>query len=400
VSGPGPGLKAAAGRVDITPTGPAYIAGYAPNRLSSGAHDPLSARCLVLESGDLRIALVSCDLLAVPRFQLQKIRAAVRSVAPERLYVAATHTHSGPDTIGQWGPDRRTSGVDQEWMALFRDRVADLVDQTAENLKAAVVSFAASREVPRISKNIRVPRILDTELAVMQVCGRDGAPIGALVNFACHPEVLNNRLISADFPHWLYGRVEGEVGVCLFMNGALGGMVTADFDESTALPGGNWQAAQEIGQALGDRTLELLADAQPIEAPTLDAQQRVFQVPLRNEGFRDLIEAGITGGREGLRGGFLETEVNRITVGPAEFLTLPGEALANVGLYLKRLMAGSPRFILGLTCDELGYILAPEDFGLELYGYETRVSVGPEIEPLMVQHLRSMMRPPANGHPQ
>ena len=35
-----------------------------------------------------------------------------------------------------------------------------------------------------------------------------------------------------DFPHWLYGTVEAKSGgVCLYLNGAQGGMVTADYDE-------------------------------------------------------------------------------------------------------------------------------------------------------------------------
>ena len=83
----------------------------------------------------------------------------------------------------------------------------------------------------------------------------------------------------------------------------------------------------------------------------------------------------------------METEVNRIAVGPAEFLTIPGEALPNIGFYLKRHMKGTPRFLLGLCCDELGYILTPEDYDLQLYKYETSVSIGQQIEPLMVQNL-------------
>src|SRR5690242_8907243 len=82
------GLKAAAGKVDITPTRPAYLAGYGANRRSEGAHDPLSARCLVLESGSVRIAFVSCDVIGVPRRTIEQIRAAVKSVPPNRLYIA------------------------------------------------------------------------------------------------------------------------------------------------------------------------------------------------------------------------------------------------------------------------------------------------------------------------
>ncbi len=387
-----PMLRAAAGKLDITPKTPVYMAGYGINRKSIDAHDALMARCLVLESGKIRIAFVSCDLLGVPRYQIEKIRAMVKSVAPERLFLSSTHTHSGPDPLGQWGPDIQTSGVDQNWMATFREGVAHLVDETAGRLQPAALKFANSKQVPRISKNIRVPRILDTELGVMQVLNaKDGKPISTFVNYACHPEVMNTHRMSADFPHWLYETVEnGGGGVCLYLNGAQGGMVTADFDESTTPKGENWPAAESIGTSLGKRVLELIATAETAPDAPITAERKVFEVPLENPRFRALVALKIFPKAE-MHGNNLVTEVARITIGDAEFLTLPGEVLPNIGIYLKTLMKGRPKFLLGLTGDELGYILTPEDYPLELYSYEASVSVGSQLEPLMVQNLRQLM---------
>ncbi len=385
-------LLAAAGKVDITPTGPAYIAGYGQDRRSIDAHDRLTARCLVLESGKTRIAIVACDLIGLPRYEDQRIRAIVRSVPPEHLFIAATHTHSGPDTVGQWGPDLRTRGVDEAWMRTLRGRVAKLVDSTARKLQPADMRFASRSDLTGISRNIRVARILDTELGVMQLKGlSDGKTIATMVNYACHPEVLNNRHMSADFPHWLYETVEThEGGICLYLNGAQGGMITADFDESTAPRGENWAAAETIGRRLGDYAVAAIDGAHPVADTAITVQRRVFTVPLENRMFRALIKLHVFQG-ETLKSGAVETEVDRIRIGPAELLTIPGEALPNVGFYLKRHMHGQPKFLLGLTCDFLGYILAPEDFGLKLYEYETGVSVGPRIEPLMVGNLLEMI---------
>ena len=387
-------LLGAAGKVDITPDKPAYIAGYEMNRLSAGVHDRLMARCLVLESGGTRIAFVSCDVIGLPRFQIELIRSQIKSVKPAQVYIAATHTHSGPDTLGQWGRDLTTSGVDSIWMASLRDKVAALVESTSSKLQPVGLKFAHTTEVPRISKNSRVPQILDTELGVMQVVGKaDHKPICTYVNYACHPEVLDTRQITADFPHWLYETVESAGGgVCLYMNGAQGGMITADFDETTALKGQNWQAAETIGTSLGKRVNEIIGmtDTLLMEAP-IKTEQRIFAVPLENPKFKALIALKVFSGNM-LKNGDLETEVNRIVIGPAEFITIPGEALPNIGIYLKNHMQGTPRFVLGLCCDELGYILTPEDFDLKLYRYESSVSVGPQIEPKMVHNLLSIMQ--------
>ena len=393
------GLRGAAGRVDITPDKPAYLAGYEMNRLSTGVHDRLMARCLVLESGGVKIAFVSCDVIGLPRYQIEKIRAAIKSVRPAQVFIAATHTHSGPDTLGQWGRDLQTSGVDSEWMANLRTQIASLVEDTSAKCKPVALKFAMTTEVPRISKNSRVPQILDTELGVMQmVSAADNKPVATFVNYACHPEILDTRQITADFPHWLYDTVETNGGgVCLYFNGAQGGMITADFDETTAPKGQNWQAAENIGTGLGRRVLEIIANAQSVSNPAIQTQQRVFTVPLENARFQALVSLNVFP-RDMVKNNLLETEVNRITIGPAEFLTLPGEVLPNIGLYLKHAMRSEPdgkdktKFLLGLCSDELGYILTPEDYFLPLYKYESSVSVGPQIEPLMLQNLLALLK--------
>jgi hypothetical protein len=389
------GLKAAAGKVDITPTQSAYLAGYGMNRRSVKAHDQLMARCLILESGGTRIAFVSCDLIGLPRYQIERIRGMVHAVAPDHLIINATHTHSGPDTMGQWGPDIQTSGVDRAWMSTFQEKVAALVDGLAPQLEPSTVKFADTTDVPRISKNIRVPRILDTELAVLQVASaRNGKPIATVVNYACHPEILNTHEITADFPHWLYQAVErGGGGECLYWNGAQGGMITADYDVKSAPDGENWKAAETIGTDLGRRVLELIKAAEPARDTAIAIQRRVFPVPLDNPRFKALIALKVF--PQGMvKNGEIETEVNRITIGPAELFTLPGEALPNIGFYLKRHMQGKPKFLIGLCCDELGYILTPEDYDLQLYKYETSQSVGEQMGALMVRNLLDLEQMP------
>lgn len=393
-----PELRAAAGKVDITPNGPAYLAGYEQNRKSVDAHDRLMARCLALQYGELKMAIVSCDLIGVPRFETLQIRGMIHSVPSEHVIIAATHTHSGPDTLGMWGPALTASGVDQNWLAELESKIAKLVDETSARMEPVAVRFASTTAVPRISKNIRIPQVLDTELGVMQVLPAGGGkPIATFVNYACHPEILDTRHITADFPHWLYTTVEGDGGgVCLYLNGAQGGMITADYDETTAPKGQNWKAAEEIGTNLGKCALNLISNATIEKSAPITFDRRVYSVPLENDRYKALIALKVFP-NEPLKDGMLETEVCRFTIGPAEFLTLPGEVLPNIGLYLKSLMHGKPRFLLGLTGDFLGYILTPEDFGLKLYTYESHQSVGPQMEPLMVRNLRSMID--AASHP-
>jgi hypothetical protein len=111
---------------------------------------------------------------------------------------------------------------------------------------------------------------------------------------------------------------------------------------------------------------------------------------MTNEGFRQLAKAGVFP-KDFAPDDMIETEVARFTVGPAEFITFPGEVLPNIGLFLKRHMTGEPRFQLGLTCDALGYILTPQDWGLPTYRYETSVSVSEDMGAKMTGNLLAMM---------
>src|SRR5207247_1815362 len=84
--------------------------------LTEKSANPLWARCLVLKSGSETVALVSCDLLGLTRYHTEKIRAGIVRVPREKVLIGCTHTHSGPDTYGQWGPTPTTSGVDTDWL--------------------------------------------------------------------------------------------------------------------------------------------------------------------------------------------------------------------------------------------------------------------------------------------
>jgi len=71
------------------------------------------------------------------------------------------------------------------------------------------------------------------------------------------------------------------------------------------------------------------------------------------------------------------TRVNLVTLGNAQMLTIPGEALPNIGFYMKRKMRGEHNFLFGLTNDAFGYILTKVDFNsFPAYRYISRVSMG------------------------
>ena len=83
-----------------------------------------------------------------------------------------------------------------------------------------------------------------------------------LVNFAVHPEVLGNDvgILSPDLVGPFAERVESQGGgMALFMNGAQGGMVTADnrlLDQPSDPVRGYWQRQSHVGRVSADRAAD------------------------------------------------------------------------------------------------------------------------------------------------
>ena len=83
----------------------------------------------------------------------------------------------------------------------------------------------------------------------------------------------------------------------------------------------------------------------------------------------------------------ITTRINVVNLGNAQILTIPGEALPNIGFYLKRKMRGEHNLLFGLTNDAFGYILTKVDFhSFPRYAYVTRTSLGEMTGEILIGH--------------
>ncbi len=385
VTAPGP-LSAGSARVAITPSAPVFLAGGALGRKSTGVHDDLHARCLVIGNGQAVVGLVALDLIGFFRSDVTHVRQRVAGDV-DHLIVAATHTHSGPDTLGLWGPSLLhllpiRSGRDERYMRTLEDRIVQCVREARTHLRPAQLRFS-SATVRGFSRNIRRRDIKDDELTVMQVrAASTGDTIAVLYNFAAHPEIfLHETVITADFPFFVNEAVERRFGgVALFVNGAIGGLVTVDLGEQT--PGAeeterpvSFEEAARVTARLRDAVLRAVATA---GAETTSAAIRLSIEPLdmRVDNWRFRLARCLGVLTRPVQDDRVRTELDALDLGPAQFITVPGEVSPAIGFAIKGHMRGPFRFLVGLGNDELGYILRPEEFRDPLYTYERTMSVG------------------------
>jgi hypothetical protein len=98
-------------------------------------------------------------------------------------------------------------------------------------------------------------------------------------------------------------------------------------------------------------------------------------------------------------GNTISTRINLLNIGTAQALTIPGEALPNIGYYLKRNMPAEHPFLFGLTNDAFGYILTRVDFNsFERYEYITRTSLGEMTGEIFIREAMDLIsKSPAPG---
>jgi len=385
-------LHAGAAKVAITPPAhmhPVWLAGLGGgNRPSEGVHDELYARALALRSGDTSVGIVSLDTIGCLQHDSRAVRTEIESIPPDNIVIAATHQHSGPDTIGLWGPSLLESGRQPEYMAFLHERIVQALNEAVEAQAPAVLRLATGEVPDGVSKNIRDPEVLDRDVSVASLSTSDGDDtIATLVNFACHPEVLwyESRVITADFPGYLCDRLEGQLGgVGLFLNGALGGMVTTD------VSGNTFEEAERIGGAIADTALAALDGAEPLTSAPLTAQHACVPLPPENEMLKIAVTMGII--KTDLTDeGDLTGDVHLIGLGPAHIATFPGEPFPAIGLSIKAAMPAEHKFVVGLANNELGYMMYPEHYADEKYELEKRSCVGPQTGRLCEDALKELL---------
>ena len=421
-------LRAGAAKAVITPDVHAarvYIAGYGQNRVATGVHDDLYARCLALGAGDQTLVVCAADLIGLFYDDVLKIRERVKAQAPEvmHLIVASTHDHEGPDTLGLWGPGPLQSGIDEKYMAWLRERIAQTALEAVRSMQPARLTLGRDDHplLALLQSDSRPPYVKDPYLFVMHlVTPSGGQPIANLINWSDHPETLGgkNTEITADYPHWLCQYVEAHLGgMAIFLNGSIGGLLSTngssvalqDPDTGNVAADNTWRKAELFGITLGQLAERAEKGGEEVSVDSIAFRGTTIFSPLRNDHFRAACAAGVFGGRKPLythgqldpavvekevpgmgmlkysTGQDVRTEVSYIRLltgghAVAEMVTVPGEIypeLVNGGITrypgadypdapfepaIREHLKSKYQFIFGLANDELGYIIPKAEY--------------------------------------
>lgn len=350
----------------------------------------LTVRALALERDGVRVAIVGTDFLGFPGVLCDRVRAKVKDVLPENVIIGATHTHSAPDVYGLVD-EKGECGADLKYIESVVAKAAEAVNEAVKKLQPSAVKIATDKAKEKIAYNYYAPNLYDRRMNVLQFVAASGEakgrPIATLVNYATHPEVIgpDQGILSPDLAGPLYDRIEKQGGgTAVFMGGAQGGMVTADCRG----PDGNiktWDECVRIGELMADEALRIVANAPLQEDPPMLCAAMPLRFPVDSDLLAALLEISPVGLKMNADR-TVSTQVNVVNLGNAQILTIPGEALPNIGYYLKRKMHGEHNLLFGNTNDGYAYMLTKEDWlSFDRYEYVSRTCLGENTGDIFVE---------------
>ena len=426
-----------------------WLAGFHQNRPAQAVHDSIYVIATVLDDGETRLAVVVLDAIGFFYDDVAEVRARLPAAwGIDHAVIASTHSHEVPDLLGLWGPNYGTSGVDPAYRAFVKDQITAAIGAAVARLQPAAM-HAAEIDIPdhELVADTRQPEVIDPGIRLLLFTDpTDSSTLGSILSWANHPETTwsQNLAITPDFPGYFRDAVahgirygdeivrDGVGGIHLYINGAIGGLMTTHPDMAIEDPflgeffgEPTHEKARAVGHRLADAVLTHLNEGTRTvdTSPTLRVFNETIPIPLQNQGLAQAAQAGLID-RALDEDGSMTSEVNLITLGEAWIVTIPGEIypeLINGGIEtpagadfpsepvevppIRAMMQGRVNLIFGLANDEIGYIIPKSEWDVDapyLYDADTSpygevVSPGPDTAPVIhraVQRLIAQAMPP------
>ncbi len=419
-------LRAGAALSNITPPLGISINGYFNDRTAAYIHDELHARCLVLDDGQTRLAIVVCDSCMIPR---EIIDAAKRKIeeksglAPDHVLVSATHTHTAPTCAAVFQSD-----PDKDYSAFLITRIADGVARAIHNLAPAKIAWGVGKvpgqvfnrrwkmkpgtippnplggtnDLVKMNPPVASPNLIepagptDPDVSLVSVQSPDGRPIALLANYSLHyVGTGQDNDISADYYGAFADRIQQLLGadrldppfVALLSNGTSGNINNINF-RTKQPPKPPYEQMRFVADTVAAEAHRVCQTLHYQDWVPLGVQQTEIKLGVRRPAPEEIARAQAILAKA--KGGVLKTGeeayaretvlmkdyppempliIQALRIGDLGIAAVPGEVFVETGLAIKQKSPFKQTFTIELANGCSGYIPTPEQH--KLGGYET-----------------------------
>jgi len=282
-------FKVSTAKVSIAPTlatNP-YMAGYGvqgEGRVATNAtpySEPLRARCIILWDDGNPNAIVTLDILAIPRSMHQALRPRLVALAgwsSSDIILQATHTHNGPVLVDTLQPFTTYGLTD---LSLVRSYSAWLADKVVQVVRSALsaAQTAVTLDYKVATANFAWNRAglstVETQVPVITARGSNGAPRAVIFSYGCHPISAGMReRFDGDFPAGSCTYIENARQGCfaMFLQGPSG--------DQDPMGTWGWALRNTLSTALGSVVSTAAGSAGRALTGPLQTSYQEVQLPL------------------------------------------------------------------------------------------------------------------------
>jgi len=318
--------------------------------------------------------------------------------------VCLTHTHTGGPVVNSFVTKR-----DEEYITYLINKAADavilaynkmqpvrigsgkgFVDDISFNRRYFMKDGSVKTNPGKLNLMIEKPAgPIDTDVMVIKVENMEGNIIGAIVNFACHLDVVGGNEYSADYAGELVKVLKslyGEDLITLFLNGISGNInhINTNTKERKSI-----FHYKKMGRILAGETVKVLTKINCEENIRVDSKKEVLSIPLRRVAEEELMKAQQEMKSENTseidkvfanevlefnknKVGSTDVEAQVLRIGSTTITGFPGDVFVEFGLRVKKESPFEYNVVSSHTNGRNGYIPIKEAFTQG--GYEVRTT--------------------------
>ena len=397
-------LRVGVSAVSITSAAGAPLAGYYEFRGATGVLDEIYSKAMVIEQDGVKVAIVICDLLTLPRQTVVAARKLIEQqtgIPAANVMIAATHQHTGPVVARESARDQLDGAASESglrytaslpaliarsvaaanrkliptriWAALGREE--NISFNRRFLMRDGTVSWNPRKQHPDI---VKPAGPIDPEVGVLYFDTPQAKPIATFVNFALHPDTTSGTQISADYPGALaalLAEYKGAEMLTIFANGACGNINHRNIAWNDPQKG--VAETRRIATVLAAAVFKAWTSLTPVNKGALRIRSEIVKLPLPKVTDEDVVKANWIVARINdpkttflekvkafqvldvavRKGEPLEVEVQVVTLGDQlAWVSLPGEIFVELGLAIKKASPFAYTMIVELANGSIGYV--------------------------------------------
>ncbi|PGM86262.1 alkaline ceramidase [Bacillus cereus] len=395
-------------KVDITPPLGIDFIGYHRETGINNIEERIYGTIFVFEKDEMKTVFISIDNIGMLVEDTNIIRERVASrlhVPFERITVVYTHTHSGPETVG-----------DQPLLKSYKTILLNNVVQGAitanNNMRLCEVGWGVTTGDIGVNRRERTPDgkakmgtniegIVDKRIGVLAMRNAESKELVGIVVFCtAHPNVLkgDSDVLSADYPGMTREILEKIVNCPVIIVQGAAGNVNAKYR-------GSREALKQMAYTLSGHVLTMLpiVTYSPIinlrtisstmqmklkDIPEIDEIRSMAQLAEKQWGVNtdEWLTIVLEKYKQGIRQLSVDLEVQLFQINDGMFSGIPMEPFSETALEMKEGLQNELAFLGGYTNGYIGYLPTKEEFTYG--GYEV------ELNPIVYGTVTNLLMPP------